>query len=253
MDWSKAKNIIIVALLLMDVFLGGMYINQLMGDRSGNDEDLRTYIMNILDERGVEIKCDLPDKPGSMKSLSVRYNNMETSDVQKQIDAAIPLDGAHQSEDSYRKAADTFLKSCGLEGDDAVFDEVSRREDPAQEDGTPEKVVTVSYKNMYGKMPLEKCYMNVVFTDGKITEFHRHWMQPVDESSTATEVTDPLQAVLSLTGGGAGTGYTIDDITLVYWVSPLAEGQDVLYDTAFPAWRITYNGGEIKFISTIEQ
>lgn len=245
MDWSKAKNIIIVALLLMDVFLGGMYINQL-GGSSRNNEEVREYISNILDERGVEIKCEMPDKPRSMKSLSVRYNNMDTSDVQKQIEAAIPTDENHRDEDAYRKAADTFLNSCDLDGKDAVFKEI--REDKDQ------NRVIVSYKNMYGDLPLEQCSMSVEFTDGVITGFKRHWMQPVEEGNTETEVTDPMQAVLSLTGeGGEADHYSIEDITLVYWVSPLAENQDVLYDTAFPAWRITYNGGKIRFISTIEQ
>lgn len=29
--------------------------------------------------------------------------------------------------------------------------------------------------------------------------------------------------------------------------------ENILYDTAFPAWRIEYNGGRIKYISAFEQ
>lgn len=45
----------------------------------------------------------------------------------------------------------------------------------------------------------------------------------------------------------------VEKIELVYYADKNGVSENILYDTAFPAWRIEYNGGRIKYISAFEQ
>ena len=46
---------------------------------------------------------------------------------------------------------------------------------------------------------------------------------------------------------------TVNKLDLVYYVENSKIDREILYDTAFPAWRIEYGDGEIKYISAFEQ
>ena len=41
----------------------------------------------------------------------------------------------------------------------------------------------------------------------------------------------------------------VEDMELVYWLNPSDyEGETAISDTALPAWKITYNDGQVKHI-----
>lgn len=59
MDWAKAKNILILMLLALNLLLASMLVSRLAG---GADRDLYAGVTNIMDERGISIQCGFPKK-----------------------------------------------------------------------------------------------------------------------------------------------------------------------------------------------
>lgn len=152
--------------------------------------------------------------------------------------------------------------------------------------------VVVRYQNTYEDIPLEECYMDVKFEDGIVAGIERQWIEPVEEGSAKLSITEPITALLgfidiinderqSRTDSGGSLPREIPvirrrkrlllvrnpnggvrsrrrdgkcrKIELVYYADKNGVSENILYDTAFPAWRIEYNGGRIKYISAFEQ
>lgn len=67
MDWSRAKNILILIFILLNVFLSAVIINELRGSRVTKETISNTRL--ALKERGVEINCSIPDYNGSAGNL----------------------------------------------------------------------------------------------------------------------------------------------------------------------------------------
>jgi hypothetical protein len=59
MDWAKAKNILILMLLALNLLLAAILINRMAG---GADRALYTSVTNIMCDRGVSVDCEFPKK-----------------------------------------------------------------------------------------------------------------------------------------------------------------------------------------------
>ena len=58
MDWARAKNILLILLLALNVVLAASILNRMLG--GGADRELYTGVTRILDGRGVQMRCDFP-------------------------------------------------------------------------------------------------------------------------------------------------------------------------------------------------
>ncbi len=58
MDWSKAKNLIIAALLVTNLVIGGQYLSMLHAETSRAEESLKAAT-EFLEEQGVKISADI--------------------------------------------------------------------------------------------------------------------------------------------------------------------------------------------------
>jgi len=243
MDWSKAKNIIIVVLILTNLFLilmyGGDYVKKYEEDHS-----VYEYTMNVLAEHDIEVHCDIPENAERMHSLVVSYGEHDEAAIQQLIDSSSPLAENRRHSEGYGAAADEFIRKSGYYGEGAKRIAVNI---------TEEKVEAV-YKNYYEDIPLEVCYMKVIFTDGRISGFERKWMEVVEESSTRIEVMSPLSALLYfMSEVQPAEGTVIENIYITYWIDSYDLSGNVLYDTALPAWCIEFDGGQRQYISATAQ
>ena len=59
MDWSKAKNIIIAALIAANLFLGYTYFSQ-QTDLKAQARDSARYTAEYLELMGAQLNCSLP-------------------------------------------------------------------------------------------------------------------------------------------------------------------------------------------------
>lgn len=70
MDWSRAKNILILIFILLNVFLSAVIINELRGSRVTKETISNTRL--ALKERGVEVNCSIPYYNGSAGNLAYK-------------------------------------------------------------------------------------------------------------------------------------------------------------------------------------
>jgi regulatory protein YycI of two-component signal transduction system YycFG len=257
-DWAKAKTIIIIALLLTNLFLIFTY-----GDFGIKDEPEtfnRAALIQLLEERGVFIEGDIPEKPKDMELLSVEVIHGEEEDIQALLDS----EGASELfwlPELWRKSSFLDIQEPGRK---AAYLECARNFAMALGIGNPqeypaeviqiENQVKVIFENRYDGYPLERSVLTVVFQQGKITQGEMLWLVPVEYSRKKVAVTDPAVALLALVSNKeAEENWRVEEIRLVYWLGEDPEGlEDTVADTAFPAWCIRYNGGEKKYVNAAQ-
>ena len=270
MDWGRAKNIILAVLVVTNIFLITVYGIKYEQSRENNSE-LYRYTIEKLEENHIRLDCEIPEKPERLPALTVQYEKYDSSRINREVKAAGETENRAENGKEMREAADALIATCGLDTEGASVAETEENEDGS---------TTVRYGNYYRGIPLQECYMNVVFRDGKISRLERKWMEPVEEGRTRIEVTEPATALLRFieiigeerkdaeNNGRSGEEeseaapdeagkdeetVTVSDMYLAYYVNGDEIRRNILYDTAFPAWCIEYGDGQIRYISAYEQ
>ncbi len=246
MDWAKAKNTVIVVLIITDIFIFSLCMFRGISDTGAVRHD---YTLDVLRERGIDVKCGLPEQPPAMTSLTVSYQRFDAKVVGDMMKTIVNISQNNRTEEGYGAAADVLVEKCGYFTSDT-------RRNSTQIKGN-EAVVT--YKNYYNNIPLEESYIIVRFNNGSVVSFDRKWMVIVEKGSMGIESIPPASALLKFMTDLPDIPdrrISVDDMYITYWASPYQSEDEVLYDTALPAWCIRYsdkNGSSVKYISAILQ
>ena len=84
MDWGRAKNIILIVLLITNIFLIGVYGLRYGHSKESNSE-LYSYTIDKLKANQIELACDMPKSPGKIPALIVQYEEYDKNAVEKAI------------------------------------------------------------------------------------------------------------------------------------------------------------------------
>lgn len=247
MNWSKAKNIIIVVLIFTNIFIISMTFLRYKNVQ-GDNTDIYQYTNEILNENNIYLECELPETVGRMHALTVSYGKYDSNMAKNVMNNTPKIPKEEQTEEGYKEAADKYIEKCNYMNDNVKVSSVEISEDKA----------LVIYRNYYREIPLEECYMKVSFENGEITDFDRKWMKPENEGGTRIDIMPPVSALLNFMTEireeyDSEYKININDMYITYWIDSYNVNDDILYDTALPAWCIRYNTDGIKYISAIVQ
>lgn len=187
MDWGRAKNILLVVLVATNIFLISVYGIRYEQNKENNSE-LYSYTISQLEKNNILLNCAIPQHPSRLASLTVQYSRYDSSVVNKAVKTASAENPKAEDEEDFIQAADDLVEKCGLKTEGTSVEKTVHEEGGA---------VAVEYGNRYDNIPLQECYMKVVFQDGKIERLERKWMEPVEEGETKLEITEPATALLS--------------------------------------------------------
>ncbi|MGI6727078.1 MAG: two-component system regulatory protein YycI [Anaerovoracaceae bacterium] len=239
MDWTKAKTILILALLAANIFLIITFVF-IRAEDSPNEQMLEEETIALLEQKNVYIKNDLPTKHSKMPVLIVEYDRLDPNVLQEKLWAQVPLMDNDQSEEKILQITEDFLKNCGIWGENVHLDRVEKQ-------GLSTKVY---YKNIFEGMKIEDSYIICNIENGQITEVQRYWLNPIEIGRTKkTTISASVALINFISEKDDSDVILVEDMEMVYWLDSTAYGMETtISDTAFPAWKITYNGGQIKHI-----
>lgn len=239
MDWTKAKTILIVALLVTNLFLIVTY-SIIQAEDDPTEEMLQSETIALLETKDIYVEIPLPTKKSKMPVLSVEYDRLDPSLLEEQLWAQVPLAENYRSRESIIQMTQDFLRSCGIWGPNVELDRV-------EQEG---QATTVYYQNIYDEMLVEDSYIICTVDGGQVTELNRYWLDPVELGRTKKATISASAALIKFASQKHEPGpVKIEDMEMVYWLDSSAyEAETTVSDTVFPAWKITYNGGQIKHI-----
>ncbi len=265
MDWSKAKTILIIALLLTNIFLIFTYGNLDKKENPGSIDE--ATLISLLADRGVELDMAIPNKARAMQLLSVEVVHVPKEDVSALLGSEgsgelfdiETIVGGHRAGDigdpevikAYADRSKNFITALGLMTDSVVFDKINTQ-------NTGNTDVAIRFKTMAGNFRVEESYMECIFRDGRLVDFNSKWLIPASYSRKKVQVMDPAVALLSLVSDGdvekaQGGTVKVDNMELIYWLDDRSADIDqAVKDTAFPTWKITYNGDSVKYFNAAQ-
>ena len=239
MDWTKAKTILIVALLITNIFLLCLYFS-MKTDNGPTEERLQAETIALLEEKQIYIRGNLPDEHQKMPVLIVEYDSLDPEYISQKIEEQKPSDEEYVSREEVLKKTEEFLKDCGLWNKNVVLNKVEQNED----------TFIVSYRNEYEGIPIEDSYIICTVRKGAVKEIDRFWLKPVGYGKSKKATLSASAALIDLMRSkNERDAILVEDIKMVYWLDPSDyEGETAVSDTALPAWKITYNEGQIKHV-----
>ncbi|MBQ9931120.1 MAG: two-component system regulatory protein YycI [Firmicutes bacterium] len=245
MDWTKAKTILIIALIAANVFLLGN-IAWVSVKESRAAEVSESETLAFLASRNVYLETELPEREGKLPTLEVRYENLDPWVVRENLQAQQTLsEEALSQEKSLLAAAEAFGESCGFSSENMELEQVVA-------DGNG---FLITYKNVIDGIPIEKSYLQYRISDHRIQSVDCYWLDAVHYGETRHSITSPLQALLEFVSYHDQDGAVrVKAMELVYWLDDSSVTQDTaVLDTAFPAWKITFNNNEVEYIFAYEE
>ncbi len=273
MDWSKAKTILIVALLITNIFLAYfLYGEQEVGNAVLNPEFIEET-EELLGRNGILLQSDLPTETGQLYNLTVEYEDMLPGTINDRFfnsegvinrneGAVIEIDYGDEGitlineklmiyENAATEAgnpignleqamelAKQFLMERGYETDDMGLSYWRETENGYYLDFT--KIFQDSY--------IELSYTVVIIEDGRITRMERTWLNTKEIEETDYKIVPAPKAILELLSMEDASNKTITDISLSYYFDPekqeyLDDYQQAMEGRAVPAWRVQFQDG----------
>ncbi len=230
----------VAALVVANLFLILMFV-VLKAEDTADESKIQEETITLLAEKNIIVETEVPLKHEDMSVLNVKNDRLETSFLNKKIGEQTPLPPEHRNKKNMIKITRDFIKNCGIWTDNVVFDSYEEEGDR----------VIITYRNEYENRRIEESYMICVIENGVISEFDRQWFTPIGLGRMEKATVSASGALISLMGDkNRSEKITVEGIEMVYWIDSTAYGGDsTISDTAFPTWKITYNGGQIKYVS----
>lgn len=250
MDWSKAKNILIVALLITNlVLLGAIYHTRDHSDAK-DVEHMKEDTVLLLREHDIYVREDLiPDRIQRMPVLSVRYRTVETDAIAQAIEKSGVSLLPHASEKEYNKAADELLSAAGVSCEHFMHRDVQRQGDS----------VEVVYGVQYQGYSLDNARFSVIFQGGRPVSMGNSWVEVISMGKNKKWIMTASTALVKFMTSLRNEEFSfkesiiVDEIRLVYWLEGYTDNIGVSEDTAVPYWCIRYNEDQWGYIPAYEQ
>ena len=245
MDWTKAKSILIVALIVTNLVLIGTYFLQ-TNDLKRNDNEMKDVTIKLLEQQNIYVDADIiPKDHKRMAKLTVQYDKMDEDIINEQLAGQKTLPKTKRTEENYMSMTKEFLDGCGLLTDNVTYDGIEHSGND----------ILLSYKNCINGIAIEKSYIIFTIREGRIVDFKRFWLNPTEISNNEKAVIPANAALIKfMSENTEGIRINVEDISMVYWLDTSSfDAESPVTDTAFPAWKITYNHGKVKYIQAWEQ
>ena len=244
MDWSKTKNILIIALIATNIFLLVTYMAKNEKETTIAEMDVLT---SILEERNVFFDAEMPAYEGKVPAVTLSYRDEseKIAEILREKDYVL-VNGAMDGDVAHKDMATKFLKDCGLYNEAIEFDKVVRDEDG---------ITIVRFRNLYKDMAIGGSYIDVTFEDGAIVNASNQFVTVASKSKKKLEIISPEEALLVLMSEKEQDEIlNIKNINLVYWINDSSfESEGLISDTAFPAWEITYKDDTVDYVGAYRE
>lgn len=276
MNWSKAKNVLIMAFLITNILLVYGILSDKLGKEESKLSDQVFYanVVKMLEEKQIKMLVPLPENVAPMGKVTVEYDLFRDDEIANRFlkeytkqeieDKIFYVDGLEElailnskellytnnnnsmiykdlAADKLFEIADEFLKKRGL------YDEQVKKIFVKKTGG--------SYKLLYTKVidgfAYEEAYMKFDIDSRGVYKFQRLWINKIDYQPAEIKMTDPSEALLRLLYYPNIEQTDIIDLSPCYYFggskNNVIDYKNAKKGEAVPVWRIILSNGEKYF------
>lgn len=243
MDWTKAKTILIVALIATNLFLVFTY----GFNRPGESENGKDVLIDVLAKNNITLGTKVPEKQGKLAALSIEYSGFDKVETDELLNREVySVKDQEITEESLVVVSEGFLREIGLFRDNMVLDKV-------EEQGNSQ---VVRYKNEIDGIRIEESHVYCIFEGGRLVSVDSYWLEAKSFSDRKMNIISANEALVFFMSQFPANQkkIQIDEIELVYWLDTSSfDGEELVKDTALPAWKVVYDGDQKMYIYAYEE
>ncbi|MEG2198729.1 MAG: two-component system regulatory protein YycI [Anaerovorax sp.] len=245
MDWTKAKNILIVALILTNLVLIFAHIIKTPNEDQGAHS---AAVQSYLEKKNIFIKTEIPIIQEKMSVVEVAHSSENDEAVAQEMKDWKVISKKNRTDEVLKKSTEAFLQKCHFDGKTVQLKSIKKFKNR----------IKVEYKNQLGSTPVEESYMIFTIEDGRLIDFQREWLDILGVGKSKQKVIPAKDALMNFAQemtreGNHEERINIEQMELVYWLDYKSiPGETPRADTALPAWKITYNEDGVTYIPAYE-
>lgn len=274
MDWSKAKSILIVALIITNTLLGlVLYQSERNVDATLKKEFIEETV-RLLENKDIKIDTDIPKKNPKLTGLTVEYENVEPRIVNISFfnDKGIINNKAEGLIDiSYNDELITIMNNKLLKyeskSNEIKYDIRDEKEavDIALKFLESKNYLTsdmkvsfiklvddaynIEFTKLYNENFLESSFTIIQVSNKGVVKMDRQWLNMIDKGENPLSISSAPKSILSLLSMEQVYGKTIKDISICYYFDPekhpyIDNPGEARQGRAIPAWRVQFDDGD---------
>mgnify|MGYP000850268934 CR=1 FL=1 len=282
MDWSKAKSILVVALIITNALLGIVLFQSERNVDTTLKKEFIEETVRLLENKDIKVDTDIPRKNPKLATLTVEYENVEPGivnrnffndkgnisfkdkdevliDISYNDELITILNKKHliyesksnndnfdiKDEKDAVYIALNFLKSKNYSTSDMKVSFVKLVDD----------VYNIEFTKLYKDYFLESSFTNIQVGSKGIIKMERQWLNMIDASENPKSISSAPKSLLGLLSMEEVYGKTIKDISICYYFDPkkhayIDNPEEAQQGRAIPAWRIQFDDGDKVFIDS---
>lgn len=278
MDWAKAKTILIVSFIIINILL----VYTLMQDNIQVDqtlnEDFIEDVIELLGNKEIVLETEIPRETPSLYSLIVKYENIDPANlnasffkdqahIEKEGEGLVELSHDMESitlinkkllmyesknrEKKYNIKDETqainiakdFLKDKNIDTLDMELSYIKRIDDKYY----------LEFSKIHEDRYLESAFTNIQLDNTGVKSLERLWLNVLEKGDSQIYTGSAPKSLLSLLSMNEAYGKTIQDISLCYYFDPekheyIQDPETAKEGRTIPAWRVQFKDGYKVFI-----
>ena len=273
MDWSKAKTILIIALIITNTLLGSvLFLDRNQADATIGDEFVLNSI-SLLKAKNINLNSVIPVDTEELFGLTVEFEIQDGSDLNYRFfhgDGKVEVDSEglftlsngdetisiindklimYESNPQTEKynilsseiaetIAKDFLTQKGFSISDLKLSFIKENNG----------VYNLEYTKIFDESYVESTFTNIQLDNRGVIKMERNWLNMKDIGATKIQISSAPKSILALLSMKEVYGKTIKDISLCYYFDPQKHSdtlnpQEAKQGTTTPAWRIQFEDG----------
>lgn len=280
MDWSKAKNILIISFILTNIFLAYVLysVNQDEEKIEIQDEFIEDVI-ELLAQKSIKIDTEVPKEIPSLNIASIEYEVYDAVKIAKKFlhNYTEELIGDKKVYRNGKKTIKFQDNNKRLIYKDESLLNNERKNDLTKENAikTAEEFINTHefdlkntelslvleqngiyklfYNKVLGDVAVEQSDMVIEVSSNGVISFERYWIKNIEKQNQILKLTSAPKALLRLLARDEYSGNTIKKIEICYYFNIDDYKEDAnLKDSkgglAVPTWKIVFQDGEKVFL-----
>ena len=251
MNWNKAKNILIVAFALLNLFLA--YVLITLNNTQNNNVTLeyKNMVVELLEEHNVLLNIELPQGNINIPEITVKYEIYNPNDVRYE-NFEIP---EHNKSLSYTNNSDTklyedidkdlaekisleFINQNGFDNGDIKLWSRSLENNTYR----------IEYKQQYNDITFDDGFMIIYVNQTGVTRFERRWLTIESIEDKNQMVIEPYRALMLAMDKLPSESDEITEMLLTYKLSLNraidTQWYNIDHGTMSPYWKIRFQNSE---------
>lgn len=273
MDWSKAKTILIVALIITNLFLAYfLFWNQPETDSLLSPQFLEE-VEELLGRNGIVLDTEIPVDQGELYNLTVEYETFTPTALNERFFGSQGLvdrgQGAiteiefglesvsvinnklliYENEDEFEETGPFTLEDAAETARKFLEDRGYNTEDMGLSFWRETQTgYYLDFTKIFQDSYIEHSYTVFRIEGGKVRRMERTWLNTKEIEQTDYKIVPAPKAILELLSMEDTRDKTIVDISVCYYFDPekqeyLGDYQQATEGRAVPAWRIQFEDG----------